>query len=156
LDMGQIIQDGLVRLENIIYEYQAEIRLPQSPWPRANGYAPWIEEVWANYLSNAIYYGGRPPILQLGCDDLGDHVRFWVKDNGPGISAEDQANLFVEFGRLSTTRLSGHGLGLSIVKRIVEKLGGVVGVVSERANPEQSEGLEGQGSLFFFTLPKVL
>ena len=70
-------------------------------------------------------------------------ARFWVQDNGPGLSAEAQARLFTPFTRLDQARIQGHGLGLSIVRRIVEKLGGQVGVESQPR----------QGSRFFFTLP---
>jgi signal transduction histidine kinase len=108
------------------------------------GYAPWIEEVWVNYLSNAIKYGGRPPRVELGAETQpGGLVRFWVRDNGPGIAPEAQVRLFVPFTRLDQVRAKGHGLGLSIVRRIVEKLGGQVGVIST----------PGQGSVFSFTLP---
>ncbi len=70
-------------------------------------------------------------------------VRFWVRDNGPGLTPEAQSRLFTPFTRLDQVRAQGHGLGLSIVRRIVEKLGGQVGVESQL----------GQGSTFFFTLP---
>jgi two-component system sensor histidine kinase/response regulator len=70
-------------------------------------------------------------------------VRFWVSDRGPGISPEDQTRLFTPFTQLEQVRVTGHGLGLSIVRRIVEKLGGEAGVESE----------VGQGSIFSFTLP---
>jgi signal transduction histidine kinase len=66
-----------------------------------------------------------------------------VRDNGPGLTPEDQAKLFTPFTRVSEAQIEGHGLGLSIVQRIVEKLGGTVGV----------ESAPGQGSTFFFTLP---
>jgi signal transduction histidine kinase len=75
-------------------------------------------------------------------------VRFWVRDNGPGLSPEEQKRLFVPFTQLAQVRVKGHGLGLSIVQRIVEKLGGEVGV--------ESEGVPGQGSTFAFTLPAVI
>jgi signal transduction histidine kinase len=71
-------------------------------------------------------------------------IRFWVKDNGNGISAEDQKKLFKSHTRLHQTRARGEGLGLSIVRRIVEKCGGLVGVDSEL----------GQGSTFWFCLPQ--
>jgi signal transduction histidine kinase len=74
-------------------------------------------------------------------------VRFWVHDNGDGISPQDQSRLFAPFERLSQVRIQGHGLGLSIVRRIVEKLGGQVGV--------ESDGVPGHGSVFSFTLPGV-
>lgn len=109
------------------------------------GYAPWIEEVWANYLSNALKYAGRPARIELGSDILPDGcVRFWVRDNGDGIPPETQAQMFAPFTHLNQARATGHGLGLSIVRRIIEKLGGQVGV--------QSDGLPSHGSVFFFTL----
>ena len=65
-----------------------------------------------------------------------------MRDNGAGVSSEERARLFVPFTRLET-RGAGHGLGLSIVYQIVDKLGGDVGV----------ESSPGGGSTFFFTLP---
>ncbi len=102
--------------------------------------------MWANYLSNGLKYGGQPPRLELGATSQPDGmIRFWVQDDGPGLALEQQANLFTEFTRLSEIDVKGYGLGLSIVRRIIDKLGGQVGVESE----------VGQGSLFYFTLPKV-
>lgn len=72
-------------------------------------------------------------------------VKYWVRDNGRGLSPEEQNQLFVPFTQLNQVRAKGHGLGLSIVQRIVEKLGGQVGVES---------GL-GDGSVFWFALPQV-
>ena len=48
----------------MIKEYQPEVILPET-WPVALGFEPWIEEVWANYLSNGLKYGGRPPRLEF-------------------------------------------------------------------------------------------
>ncbi len=72
-------------------------------------------------------------------------VRFEVRDNGPGITPEDQTRLFTTFTRLDIEKADGHGLGLSIVQRIVNRLGGEVGV----------ESTLGEGSTFYFTLPKT-
>ncbi|MEW5957412.1 MAG: PAS domain S-box protein [Chloroflexota bacterium] len=145
LNMGRIVGEAQQRLIHMIREYQAELILPPG-WPEALGYAPWIEQVWANYISNAIKYGGKPPRLQLGATERSDGlVRFWIRDNGPGLTAEEQTRLFVPFIRLDQVRATGHGLGLSIVHRIVTRLGGEVGV--------ESEGVPGKGSIFFFTLP---
>ena len=58
LSMGSIVDEARQRLVRIIQECGAEIILPQD-WPQASGYGPWVEEVWANYLSNALRYGGR-------------------------------------------------------------------------------------------------
>ncbi|MBX3054892.1 MAG: hybrid sensor histidine kinase/response regulator [Anaerolineae bacterium] len=143
IEMGRIVRNAQKRLALLAAESQAEIVLPEQ-WPPALGYAPWLEEVWVNYLSNAIKYGGQPPIAELGATQQADNtVRFWVKDNGNGLTAEQQTRLFAEFSRLDTIRADGHGLGLSIVRRIMDKLGGTVGVKSE----------PGGGSTFYFTLP---
>lgn len=142
-DMESIVQHALDRLYAMIDEYHPEIVLTGA-WPTVLGYGPWIEEIWVNYLSNGIKYGGNPPRVELGTEVAGDNrVRFWVRDNGPGLTRDEQATLFTEFTRLDTIRAKGHGLGLSIVRRIVDKLGGQVGVES---NP-------GQGSVFYFELP---
>ncbi|MFQ6102208.1 MAG: response regulator [Anaerolineae bacterium] len=142
LDMESIVVEAMQRVAGIIQERQAEIVLPET-WPLALGYTPWVEEIWVNYLSNAIKYGGQPPCVELGAVAESDGmVRFWVRDNGPGLAPEAQARLFTPFTRLDQVRAKGHGLGLSIVQRIVEKLGGQVGVESE----------VGQGSVFTFTL----
>ena len=145
VDMGPIVQGALDRLNAMIGEHHAVITVP-ARWPVVLGHALWIEELWANYISNAMKYGGRPPQVEVGADLLeGSHVRFWVRDNGPGITAAQQQKIFAEFSRLEGARGEGHGLGLSIVKRIADRLDGVVGMTSEM----------GQGSVFFFTLPRA-
>jgi two-component system sensor histidine kinase/response regulator len=156
LGMASIVADAQQRLAHLIEEHQAEIVLPDT-WPAALGYGPWVEEVWVNYLSNAIKYGGQPPRVELGASPPlvslarggkakgGRMVCFWVRDNGPGLTAEEQARLFTPFTRLDQVRTKGHGLGLSIARRTVEKLGGQVGVQSQ----------VGCGSVFTFTLPAM-
>lgn len=142
LEMMVLAFDAQKRVDTLIWKHNVQLVYPQS-WPQALGYGPWIEEVWANYLSNAIKYGGEPPHIELGATVLPDKmVRFWVKDNGPGISEEDQARLFTPFTQLKHTN-KGHGLGLSIVQRIIDKCGGQVGCESQI----------GLGSTFWFTLP---
>jgi signal transduction histidine kinase len=160
LDMDAIVGEALERLAHTIEAYQAEIVLPDATaWPVALGYGPWVEEVWANYISNACKYGGRPPRVELGAvlpsvtpvggeGKGGRHIRFWVRDNGRGLSPEDQARLFAPFTRLYQAQAQGHGLGLSIVQQIVQKLGGQVGI--------ESSGVPGQGSAFSFTLPSAI
>jgi PAS domain S-box-containing protein len=144
LNMRQIALESQSRLGYLIEEQQVEVRLA-GDWPLALGYRPWVEEVWINYLSNAIKYGGRPPRVELGADmiPIDGQVRFWVRDNGQGLTPAQQAQLFTPFTQLAQVRATGHGLGLSIVRRIIEKLGGTVGV----------ESTIGQGSTFYFRLP---
>ena len=141
--MAEVVANVQNRLSHMIREQQAQIVLPQV-WPEAIGYGPWIEEVWANYISNALKYGGRPPYVELGVSARSeDTLRFWVRDNGIGIPPEVCTHLFTSFTPVSRLSDLEHGLGLSIVLRIVEKLGSQVGVESEI----------GRGSLFYFTLP---
>lgn len=149
LEMETIVAEAAQRLERDIVTLEAEIHYP-SQWPAAYGHAPWVEEVWVNYLSNALKYGGRPPKIELGADSLqsgfgvdSPTVRYWVRDNGSGVAPDRQTRLFTLFGRFDEAASDGHGLGLSIVHRIVTKLGGEVGVESE----------DGAGSRFWFTLP---
>ncbi len=143
LDMAAIVAEARARLAYMIQDSQAELVLPAA-WPAAKGRSAWVEEVWVNYLSNAIKYGGWPPRVELNAaTQLDGMVCFWVRDHGLGIALEDQDRLFKPFTRLDQARAKGHGLGLSVVRQIVEKLGGQVGVTS----------VPGHGSMFSFTLP---
>jgi len=143
LDMKPIVTEALDRLKIEVKESHAEIIFADT-FPISLGYAPWVEEIWVNYLSNALKYGGDPPIVEVGAEILPDNsARFWIKDNGGGLSPEDHDKLFTPFTRLNQVDIKGHGLGLSIVQRIVERLGGTIGVDSEI----------GKGSKFYFTLP---
>jgi len=145
LDMGSIVLSATDRLVDMLREHTVQISTPEV-WPAAYGYGPWIEEVWVNYLSNAVKYGGTPPHITVGATlQPPDTVRFWVHDNGNGLTEEEQSHLFTAFTRLGQTSVEGHGLGLSIVQRIITRLNGEVGV----------ESAAGQGSIFFFTLPAV-
>jgi len=153
IQMAGVVSAAKQRLWSVISDANAMLIVPDaSIWPTVVGYAPWIEEVWINYISNAIKYGGRPPQIELGANagyktfpNGRTMARFWVRDNGHGIPNEDRAQLFNQFTRLDQVRAEGHGLGLSLVARIVEKLGGEVGV----------ETYPGEGSTFYFTLPTV-
>ncbi|MGB3714015.1 MAG: ATP-binding protein [Candidatus Promineifilaceae bacterium] len=145
LDMTSIINETKTRLSHLVNQHDARIVVPAA-WPTALGHKAWVQEIWVNYVSNAIIHGGRPPELELGAMVQQDGMaRFWVQDNGPGISLEDRNKLFEPFTKLFEVKTEGHGLGLSIVHRIVTKLGGEVGVDSG----------QGDGSVFWFTLPMV-
>jgi signal transduction histidine kinase len=113
------------------------------PIPPACGHAAWVEEVWVNYLSNAVKYGGTPGRVECGAEERDEEIRYWVRDHGPGVPTEERARLFREFSRLDNPTVDGHGLGLSVAKRIVETLGGSVGI-----------GDPAVGAEFWFTLPR--
>ena len=143
INMANVLTEAHAHLYHLLNQYQAELILPEQ-WPVALGHAPWVEQVWVNYISNALKYGGRPPRVEIGATPAGTHIRFWVRDNGPGLTPTERQRLFEPFTRLPQhQRRTGHGLGLSIVHQIVAKLNGTVAVSSE---PDR-------GSTFSFTLP---
>lgn len=147
VDMNAIVSLVEQRLQPMIDKAAARLTVDPA-LPPALGHAVWLEEVWTNYLSNAIKYGGSPPEIAVGATLLDDtSVRYWVRDNGGGIVPELQPNLFGRFERLGQKKFSGHGLGLAIVREIIEKLGGTVGIISL--------GKPGRGTTFFFTLPRA-
>ncbi|MDI1336569.1 MAG: hybrid sensor histidine kinase/response regulator [Lacunisphaera sp.] len=144
LDMRAIVAEATDRLEELLGRQSARINQAET-WPVAFGHAPWIIEIWVNFISNAAKYGGASPQITLGGETSADgrFARFWAQDQGPGLDAAAQQKMFVPFASISTVRADGHGLGLSIVRRIAEKLGGTVGVDSR----------PGAGARFWFELP---
>lgn len=145
VNMNHVVEEALSRMRFMIDQYGANI-VVQPELPAAMGYAAWLEEVWTNYISNAMKYGGKPPRVEIGATRQPDgRILYWVLDNGQGISPDKLDKLFVPFERLNAMRIQGHGLGLSIAKRIMEKLGGEVRVRSQ----------VGRGSAFGFVLPSV-
>jgi signal transduction histidine kinase len=109
---------------------------------------PWdelhVDQVVSNLLSNAIKYGANRPIeVQVAATATTASLR--VRDHGPGIARADQRRIFEKFTRLgSPSRTSGFGLGLWIVKHLVEGNGGQIAVESE----------PGQGATFLVSLPR--
>ncbi len=143
INMAEVVESVLEdRLALMIQQSQAQIDFPTA-WPAVLGHAPWLEEVWLNYISNALKYGGSPPQLQLGADIHDKYAYFWVQDNGEGIDSTMQEQLFKPFMRGHQHKADGHGLGLSIVQQIMHKLDGEVGLNSTL----------GKGSRFYFSLP---
>jgi len=100
-----------------------------------------ILQVLLNLICNALKFGAPGGIVTLGVDRQPEAVRFWVHDNGAGISSDQLDRVFDRFWR--SGRGAGAGLGLAVAKGIVEAHGGQIGVTSQ---PDA-------GSLFFFTLP---
>jgi signal transduction histidine kinase len=106
-----------------------------------------LGEVLLNLLSNAVKYNHEGGRVELSARDRGDAVRISVTDTGPGIAPEDQARLFQPFERLAAagSDVEGTGVGLALTKKVVEALGGTIGVDSSA----------GRGSTFWFDLPRA-
>jgi len=145
VDMNGVAQAAIARFETDIERRGFQIEI-MPDLPQAKGHALWIEEVFANLISNAIKYAGKDnpaPRIVINGAQQGNCIRYEVRDNGLGIAPPDQARLFSAFARFHKNEASGVGLGLTIVLRIVKRLNGQVGV----------ESAPGSGSVFWFTLP---
>ncbi len=140
--MKEVIESACQRLKYQIEEESAQIEISE-PILNCKGYALWIEEVWLNYISNAIKYGGTSPKIKIySSKSENGFIKYSVKDEGEGISDELKTIIFNEKDRNKDKLTKGFGLGLSIVKRILEKLDGYATVESET----------GEGSTFSFYL----
>ncbi len=103
-----------------------------------------IKHVFANLLSNALRFTSPGGKVTISAAEEDEKIKFSVEDTGNGIASEHLEHLFERFYRVPGQKAkSGIGLGLSIVKEIVEAQGGTVG----------AENVEGKGSVFYFTLP---
>jgi signal transduction histidine kinase len=105
-----------------------------------------LQQVFMNLVGNAVKYGrGEGPRVRVRARDAGERWEFEVADDGPGIAPEYHERIFGLFQTLeSRDRVEGTGIGLSIVRKLVESRGGRVWVESE----------PGKGSTFYFTLPR--
>ncbi len=104
-----------------------------------------ILQVLSNLIGNAIKFTPENGRVTVAVEPLGEVVRVWVRDNGPGIPEDMKPHVFDRFWQARRTRRKGIGLGLAIAKGIVDAHGGRIGVDSE----------EGKGSAFWFTLPRA-
>jgi PAS domain S-box-containing protein len=103
-------------------------------------------QVMDNFIGNAIKFSPNNTKICVRTETSNNHFRFLVKDEGPGISEEDQKLAFGEFQTLSSKPTGGEkstGLGLAISKKLIQLHGGQVGIISQR----------GKGSTFYFDLP---
>lgn len=145
VDLQAITHAANTRVVPMIEERGVEVTLPNE-CPSVLAYEPWIEDVIANLLENAVKYIGEEnptPAIEVHAVVRGNMVRYEVRDNGIGIPATARSQLFHEFVRFHPTVAHGSGLGLSIVRRIITKLGGEVG----------ADDIAAGGTCFWFTLP---
>lgn len=146
VDLGPLVETVLSRLEKEIQEKNARVET-SGPWPAVLGHDRTLEQVLFNLASNALKFGAPEvsPIVRLWAEEKPEFVRVWVEDNGIGIAPEYQEQIFRLFTRLHGEKYSGTGIGLTIVQKGVERMGGHVGV----------DSTPGEGSRFWFELRKA-
>ena len=145
LDMQAMAQDVYTRLQAQHGGTAVQFRL--GTLPAAVGDRVLLEQVWANYLSNAVKFSGRRehPVVEVGAiSEEKEHIYF-VRDNGAGFDPRYTAKLFGVFQRLhDASDFAGTGVGLALVSRIISRHGGRV----------WADGKPDAGATFYFTLPK--
>jgi signal transduction histidine kinase len=150
LDVGAIVQKVVDALHETITTKNAEISV--QPLPAALGDPTAIEQVFANLLANAVSYldSERPGRIEVGSlpepdgDAFAGRNVYYVKDNGLGIPEAYHERVFTAFTRLhANVAQVGEGIGLALIRRIVERHGGMIWM----------ESSPGVGTTFFVALP---
>ena len=145
VDVGKIWEKALFQCATQIEKTKAQIEA-RPPFLQVHAHDATLTQVLANLLSNALKFvaPGVTPNIQFWAEENGGAVRIWVQDNGLGIPKEHLERVFRVFERLHGSSYSGTGIGLSIVRKGVERMNGKVGLESEL----------GKGSRFWIELPK--
>jgi signal transduction histidine kinase len=143
---GEIVAEALEMLHGPLEGYDLEL-IVQEALPNIFGDHPKLVEVMQNLIENAAkFMGDQPqPTIEIGTqgEDENQMPIFFVRDNGSGIDPQYHHRIFGLFNRLDQA-IEGTGIGLTLVKRIVEMHGGKIWVESEL----------GMGATFYFTLPR--
>lgn len=132
VDLAGVMAGVLVHLEAEIHERQARV-IVVTPLPPVIGHYATLQHVMTNLLGNAIKFvpAGIEPQVKVWAEERGEWVRVWVEDNGIGIAPENQARIFHVFERLhGIEHYPGTGIGLAIVHKGIERMGGRAGVES--------------------------
>ena len=137
---------SLSQLEDEIRKKNARVETP-GPWPAVRAHDATVGQMLYNLLGNALKFVRPqvPPVIRLRTEERDGFVRVWVEDNGVGIALEHQEQIFRLFSRLHGEKYPGTGIGLTIVQKGAERMGGRAGV----------ESALGKGSRFWFELPKA-
>lgn len=146
VNLTHVVAQAMLQLESELQERQAKVTVKQ-PLPQVVANYTTLIQIVMNLLSNAIKFvpDNVTPFVRVQTQVREAWVRLWVEDNGIGIALEHQERIFRVFERLhGIDAYPGTGIGLAIVRKGVERLGGRVGVESQ----------PGKGSSFWVDLPK--
>lgn len=141
--LARVVQGALSDCEVEIRASGARVEVASS-WPLVRGHEGTLRQVLVNLLGNALkFVSSTKPQVRISVEEReGGIARVWVEDNGIGIAEEFQQRIFGVFQRLHTTEYAGTGIGLAIVQKGIERMGGKVGLIST----------PGKGSRFWFEL----
>jgi signal transduction histidine kinase len=147
VDLNQVVQDAMARLdeENLIGSAAVIV---EEPLPRVIAHGPTLTKIVAQLLSNAVKFvgDGDQARVRVLAEPRGDRVRLWVEDNGIGVPEHQRDSIFGMFERLhGIETYPGNGMGLALVRRGADQIGGAVGV--------ESVAEDGNGSRFWIELP---
>ena len=145
VDLQSLLEEYIQLRRKVINESSATIDFENLP--EINTYKSSIIQIMHNLLDNAIKYvqEGKPPRIKVTCLDRPDQWEIQISDNGIGIDSRFFEKIFQIFQRLHNKEdYNGTGIGLSIVRKHVEHLGGQIWL----------DSVPGEGSTFFFTIPK--
>ena len=143
VSFGEIVQEALRLVEGRLKEKQVQVKVDAN-LPSVYGDRARLIQVVQNLIDNAAKFFGeqQSPTIRIGCQDDEGKIIFFVSDNGRGIEPEHFERVFGLFNKLEASS-EGTGIGLALVKRIIEVHNGKIWV--------ESKGL-GEGSTFYFTL----
>jgi signal transduction histidine kinase len=152
VDLVPVNLDHLMSV--LVAEYEPEIERTRAvlaidaPLPTVIAHEPSLRQVFANLLSNALKFvkPNQPPDVRIYCEPVrSSFVRIWIEDKGVGIGTEHRERIFGVFEQLNPESFAGTGIGLAIVRRAIQRMGGRVAVESEL----------GKGSRFYVELRKA-
>jgi PAS domain S-box-containing protein len=147
IDLNEVLNRVLRVLDREISDAKGTVDV-QGSMPKIWGHRMVLEQIFSNLITNALKFvrPGVPPQVTIRADEHETTARVYVKDNGIGIGPEHYERIFRIFERLhSASKIPGTGIGLALVKKGVERLGGKVGVESK----------VGEGSCFWLDLIKA-
>jgi signal transduction histidine kinase len=139
VETGELIE-GIVKSYPEFQADRADIRL-EGDFPRVVANSSGLTQCFSNLLGNAVKFvaPGQRPQIKVSAERLGERARIWFEDNGTGIPQEGLGRIFDMFQRMHGPEYEGTGIGLALVRKVTERMGGHVGVESE----------EGKGSRFW-------
>lgn len=139
---NDIVSEALENLKDLACGVEIEVR----KLPMVSAHSHSLLQLFQNLIENALKHNGsEKPCVQIGAEDLGTEIRFFIHDNGDGVEEKFQKYIFEPFKRLDHNKEKSSGLGLAICKKIIELHEGNIWCESDKIG----------GVSFYFTLPKV-